>query len=228
MLTTILFDFFGTLVDYEHHPGGDGFRDSHRWFLEAGGRLGYEDYLASLAAISDELEAEARRTHAEYPLEAYAAAFLGSNGLTASRTQEFIDVYIREWNTGVLYSEEVHEAVQTLAGRYFLGVVTNTHLEWLVPSHLERMGIAHHFPHVVTSIGHGKRKPDAEIFHHALRRFDCAPEHALFVGDSLEADYHGARNAGIRALLIDPACTSAIAGDHTIRAVSELPGFLGI
>ena len=48
-----------------------------------------------------------------------------------------------------------------------------------------------------------KVKPNPDIFKHATSKLDVKPEEAIFVGDNLEADYNGAENAGIHALLID-------------------------
>lgn len=38
---------------------------------------------------------------------------------------------------------------------------------------------------------------------YAISKLDVKPEEAIFVGDNVEADYKGAENAGIHALLID-------------------------
>jgi HAD superfamily hydrolase (TIGR01549 family) len=48
-----------------------------------------------------------------------------------------------------------------------------------------------------------RMKPHPEIFKHALRELKVKPEETMFVGDSVEADYKGAENVGIHALLID-------------------------
>ena len=48
-----------------------------------------------------------------------------------------------------------------------------------------------------------KGKPNPDIFRYAISKLDVKPEEAMFVGDDVEADYMGARNAGIHALLID-------------------------
>jgi putative hydrolase of the HAD superfamily len=45
-------------------------------------------------------------------------------------------------------------------------------------------------------------KPNREVFLKTLKLLQVSPKETLFVGDSLENDYEGARNAGIRALLI--------------------------
>jgi HAD superfamily hydrolase (TIGR01662 family) len=48
-----------------------------------------------------------------------------------------------------------------------------------------------------------KVKPNPEIFKYAISKLDVKPEEAIFVGDNVEADYEGAENAGLHALLID-------------------------
>jgi HAD superfamily hydrolase (TIGR01662 family) len=46
-------------------------------------------------------------------------------------------------------------------------------------------------------------KPNPDIFKYAINKLDVKPEETMFVGDNVEADYKGAENAGIHALLID-------------------------
>ena len=48
-----------------------------------------------------------------------------------------------------------------------------------------------------------KVKPNPEIFKYATSKLNVKPEEAIFVGDNVEADYEGAENAGLYALLID-------------------------
>ena len=60
------------------------------------------------------------------------------------------------------------------------------------------MQIAPCFSQVVASAEVGIRKPSPEIFHHTLRLLGIPPDHALYVGDTYEDDYLGARSAGIR------------------------------
>jgi len=54
------------------------------------------------------------------------------------------------------------------------------------------------FEVVVSSESARCYKPRPEIFFDALERFDCAPEDALYVGDSQEDDIVGARRAGLK------------------------------
>ena len=59
------------------------------------------------------------------------------------------------------------------------------------------------FDIIVTVNTFGHMKPEKEIFHHALEVLNVSPNEALFVGDTIEYDYEGARRAGMSALLID-------------------------
>jgi len=72
-------------------------------------------------------------------------------------------------------------------------------------------------------------KPDAGIFHAALRLAGCEPSEALFVGDTPDHDIVGARAAGLRAVLLRPPETlnlpylrGAAEPDYVIAALPEL------
>lgn len=58
-------------------------------------------------------------------------------------------------------------------------------------------GIAHLFDAFIVSDEVGHWKPDRQIFEIALRELGVDRSEALFVGDSLQYDYEGARAAGI-------------------------------
>jgi putative hydrolase of the HAD superfamily len=47
-----------------------------------------------------------------------------------------------------------------------------------------------------------KVKPNPDIFKYAISKLDVKPEETIFVGDNVEADYKGAENVGIKAILI--------------------------
>ena len=48
-----------------------------------------------------------------------------------------------------------------------------------------------------------KVKPDPDAFRYALRELKVRPEETLFIGDNIDADYRGAEEVGIKALLIE-------------------------
>jgi putative hydrolase of the HAD superfamily len=89
---------------------------------------------------------------------------------------------------------------------------------------LAAKGLAHHFSAIVVSSEHGAAKPDPVIFRVALRACDADPRSTLHVGDSVDHDLRGAREAGLVALLID---RDATADAHTISSLLDLPARLG-
>jgi putative hydrolase of the HAD superfamily len=67
----------------------------------------------------------------------------------------------------------------------------------------------------------GKVKPDPDIFQYALKKLNVKPEEVIFVGDNVEADYEGARNVGIHALLIRRTGTPQ-SDVETVKNLSEV------
>ena len=108
------------------------------------------------------------------------------------------------------FREELHwtlypEVPEVLAALRAKGVKLVVVSNWdsSLPSLLERLGIRDSFDEVIVSAVVGVSKPDRGIFDEALRRAGVEAGAALHVGDSLTDDYHGARAAGLRALLVD-------------------------
>ncbi len=85
--------------------------------------------------------------------------------------------------------------------RLLLGVLSNR--EKPFGEELEALGIADFFAFAVAAGEVGVWKPKPEIFHAALQRSNVDPEQAIYIGDNYYADYLGAQNAGIDAILVD-------------------------
>jgi len=83
-----------------------------------------------------------------------------------------------------------------------LGIVTNA-VKKDYDQILQRLGAEHYFDVVVGVDSCNKAKPDKEIFLYALKKLQLGPAEALFVGDSVERDYEGAKRAGLKTLIID-------------------------
>jgi putative hydrolase of the HAD superfamily len=101
-----------------------------------------------------------------------------------------------------------------------LVVVSN----WDVSLHevLERLGLAALLDAILTSAQAGVRKPDAAIFARALALAGVSATEAVHVGDSLDEDIAGARNAGITPVLVCRDGAIAPPGIAGITALTEL------
>jgi putative hydrolase of the HAD superfamily len=68
---------------------------------------------------------------------------------------------------------------------------------------LHGLGAGPCFEQIFVSSRVGYAKPEPQIFHAALRHHRLAPENGLHVGDSEINDRQGAKNAGLRGVLVD-------------------------
>ena len=117
---------------------------------------------------------------------------------------------------------EVPEVLQALRARGLrLAVVSN--FDTRLPPLLDALGLATFFDAVVCSGEAGAAKPDGAIFARALAALGVEASEALHVGDSREADYEGARAAGIEALLVDRD-----ADVHPAGTIPDLRGILDL
>lgn len=83
-----------------------------------------------------------------------------------------------------------------------IGVISNAFRKD-IEEILARINLVNFFDVEVGIDSVGKPKPHREIFLYALKALGIKPSEALFVGDSLEKDYFGALNAGLKAVLLD-------------------------
>ena len=131
-------------------------------------------------------------------------------------------------NAATLYEDTVPTLQHLRDAGFKLAIVSN----WDTPLDplAERLGIAHYFDIIVAS--HDTRvrsaKPDPHIFNYTLAAVGVSAEETVHVGDTYEADIIGAKNAGIRPILIDRDGTQTGRWEETIQSLSELPALLNL
>ncbi|GAA2651500.1 HAD family hydrolase [Streptomyces lunalinharesii] len=90
---------------------------------------------------------------------------------------------------------------------------------------LTTLGIRGHFEAVLCADTLGHAKPAPEAFRGACAALDLPPADVLYVGDRLDIDGLGARDAGLTAVWLDRAGAEEPLppGVHRIRGLAELP-----
>ena len=217
-MSVILFDFFGTLVEYSPSRTGQGYPRTHA--LMPG--TPYEEFLSAVDATFAAFDARSDADDREFAMAEVAAAVLGrpaDDPLVAA----FERTYVEEWSAAVTAPDGLTGLLATLRRRHRLAVVSNTHSPTMVPAFLDRLGLAGLVDAVVLSVDVGWRKPHPAVYAAALDALAAAPSDAVFVGDSYVADYAGPVAAGIPAFLIDPAGLSPAPADRRLASVFELP-----
>jgi len=129
--------------------------------------------------------------------------------------------------TSLLVFPEVGRVLRTLRSA---GIKTAIVSNWMrgLGNFCSELGIADGFDHVLASAELGTKKPEPEIFEEACRRLGTAPGRTLHVGDTVVDDLHGARNAGLHALLIERRPDGIEPSGPIVRSLDEVPRLLGL
>ncbi len=107
-----------------------------------------------------------------------------------------------------------------------LGVITNSEAAHQRRK-LGRVGLRDAFDVVVISGEVGVSKPEPAIFEHACAAIDVAAGEALHVGDRLDLDALGARDAGLSGVWLDrPGVAAGESQVPVVRSLAELPALI--
>ena len=110
-------------------------------------------------------------------------------------------VYFAEPGAWSLYPEVLDTLAALKQRGLELSVISN--FDSRLVNILHGLGAAACFEQIFVSSRVGYAKPEPQIFHAALRHHGLAPENGLHVGDSEINDRQGAKNAGLRGVLVD-------------------------
>ena len=123
-----------------------------------------------------------------------------------------------------LYSDVI-PTFDILASHFKLGLLSNGN------TYPERCGLEGYFAFVVFSQDVQVEKPDRRIFEITAQRAGCELAEMLHVGDSLENDVAGARNAGAHSVWLNregiPNDTD-IHPDYEVASLTEILAILGV
>ena len=101
----------------------------------------------------------------------------------------------------VLFDDVVPALTQLKERGLILGLVSNVDHD--ITPLCDELGLSLLLQVVVTSLDVGFSKPQPEIFREALRQAGVKASEAVYVGDQYQIDVVGARDAGIKGVLLD-------------------------
>jgi 2-haloalkanoic acid dehalogenase type II len=128
-----------------------------------------------------------------------------------------LDVYMAARNRVELYPE-VRACLERLSAQYRIASLSNGN------ACLVQIGLDHLFHALIAAHTHGASKPAAALFHIACRELGCAPEEVVHLGDDIELDVRGAREAGLHAVWMNRGSRSW-PGDDAPDTVADLEAF---
>lgn len=210
-------------------------------FFDIGGVM-YDDSIYARSWLRALRECGASMSDAAFDAE-YAAARAAQDGSFRRRlTGRFLgpdaDLAVVESHAARYWSypatalyPDVLPCLQTLTGRYRLGVIANQPTS--VRGALERDGLTGYFEVWGVSDDLGMQKPDPKLFSHVLYTAGVSPARAAMLGDRLDYDVRPARASGMRAIWVlrgeapdDPTPTQLAEADASVRGLDEVPDLL--
>jgi putative hydrolase of the HAD superfamily len=220
----VFFDVDFTLI----HPGprfqGAGYQASCARYGIAVDAARFDAAVAAAAMIleSDDLEYE------DAVFISYTRRIIELMGGTGEDVECVARELFAEWAEHHHFSlyDDVAETLRTLRQRGVrLGLISNSHRCLAsFQSHFELDGL---ISVAVSSSDHGFMKPHPSIFRAALELMQVTAGDAIMVGDSFAHDIVGARQVGMRGVLLDRRGVTPAEDDlAVIQTLSELPRLL--
>jgi putative hydrolase of the HAD superfamily len=134
--------------------------------------------------------------------------------------------------TRLVLREDCIDTLKILRERgLMLAIVSNIDDDYFGPM-LENLGLTEYFDQWSSSEEAMACKPNPAFFEYALKKAGCTADEVIFVGDSRLHDVRGARQVGMRAVLIEERWgrSPLDVGDddphHVIGTLSEIPGLV--
>lgn len=227
----VLFDLFNTLVLLESDEVfyTPCLRRLHEFLARERISAPFEDFRRVYFEVRDRLYAETEKSLEEphfnvrvsQTLQRFGYDFDVSHPVIVGATMAFADELLHY----VRLDADAVDILRKLHGKYKLGIVSNFAIPECAWKLLDRFGLRGFFDIVVVSGAVNQRKPSPKIFEKALSALGVDSSRTVFVGDMPGLDVKGAKNVGIRAILIERMPVERIVDvkpDKVIRSLREL------
>jgi putative hydrolase of the HAD superfamily len=199
MIKAVFFDLDNTLYDFERgmrHGLAVALQALYERLPATRGRLSVEGMIRLRDRIAEEADGLGLSLNG-VRVESFRRA-IRSCGFPDTTADEIAGVYFANRFRHVEPFEGAVRALQALRGQVALGIISNGNTD------PEEVGLQDGFDHRIFSEEVGVAKPNPKIFRLAMERVPCAPDELLHVGDSIELDVMGAKNAGARTAWFNP------------------------
>jgi HAD superfamily hydrolase (TIGR01549 family) len=190
MIKGIIFDFWGTLVENGIHPSPV---NQVKYILRA--RMPFREFVTKFE------ESMMTKEHADLN-EAFTAV---CNDFAIRNNQYVVERLVGMWNKNELLGKPFFEVVEVLkflkSKGYKIALISNTNPT--IKRVIEKYSLQQFFDAEIYSYKEGILKTNPKLFQIAVERLGLTAEEVLVIGDSIQTDIIGARNAGLTAVLID-------------------------
>jgi len=207
-IKALLFDFGDTLVHTEKFDYDQCLRKLHESLTKDNISMPYEQFKSVYFETRDKLYMEAKDSLREpkftqritQTLKHFGYQFKQQDVIITRSAEAFADAFTQMMQMEP-YVPKLLNQLKT-ENKYKIGLVSNFALPPAVKKTLERFNIAKYFDTLTISGEAGWRKPNPKIFKKALQTLNTKSLETVFIGDSPHDDIEGAKNLGMKAILI--------------------------
>lgn len=218
----LIFDLFGTLVEYEVGRTSQDFSLCYQKAIELGCVRSSTNFVLVWDTAFREMEQQVAPENGEFHMLDVCDLVVKELGINASplEKEQLVSRYIEGWSAMVTPVPGAAGLLKRLSKHYRLALISNTHYPPMVSTLLNSMGLTGLFEVVTLSVDVGRAKPHPLIFELTLETLGLTADEVIYVGDSYEHDYQGARSAGIDCYLIGKH--ARVPRDRQLRNILDL------
>jgi putative hydrolase of the HAD superfamily len=206
-IRSIMLDLYGTLIDIETDESMEEiYRGIAHYLTYQGVYLHRGEVRERYYGIMKQQKAMCREECPEIDVEAIWMEFLRQEGVTDMAARRNLALTLAHLYRGIsrkrlrLYPD-VKRVLDELRRSYRLALISDAQPSYALPE-MKAVGLDGYFDPIVISAEYGYRKPDERLMAKALAIMNLQPSEAIFVGNDMYRDIHGASRLGIRTILV--------------------------
>ncbi len=191
MIKLIIFDFWGTLVENGVFPSPVR---QVKYILRVEEQ--FSDYIVKFEEV--------------FMLKKYKDLFSAFKAVAEAFNkipkQFILDKLVGMWNKHKLLAKPFPETIELLnnlkSKGYKLALISNSDC-FTTDEVLDKYNLRNFFDVIIMSYKVGMLKTNPQMYEMILKKVGVNKDEALVIGDSIETDMNGAKNAGIKSILLD-------------------------
>lgn len=195
----VIFDFGGTILYSDIWDDINGNREILK--LAKSNIFNYNEFDIQNRAkqLADFYNAARNTTTLEIPIASFQRTLYDGMNITFDNNWEELELSFYKNATNYKTTHGIKKLLNHFETKNIrMGILSNFMFSSKTISHdLEKFGIKSYFDFVITSSEYGIRKPNKLLFEIAIKKMNLKPDEIWFVGDSINEDIIGSRNAGM-------------------------------
>ncbi|MBB4825369.1 putative hydrolase of the HAD superfamily [Sporosarcina luteola] len=216
MIKAVLFDLDGTLLNRDASVA-QFIEDQYERLRHVLGHIPKGQYIERFLQLDNGGYTWKDQVYAELVKEYH---------ITKMTSEQLLEDYLAEFQRHCIPFPTAVETIQQLhALPLKIGMITNGKGMFQMEN-IRALGITEFLKVILISEWEGVKKPDAAIFHRALKQLRVQPSESVFIGDHPVNDMEAARNVGMRTIWKRDNRWADVKADFAIQELKELPAII--